>query len=586
MIDYHVRAVRAGVLSTYLIIPLLAVYPLLPGQSGIDRAPYLALLAVAMAGAVVVHALPWRQLFEAGLGDWLRYAWSVLDIVIITAALELSGGPSSPLFGIYALTTVFFAASYPRRGQLLLLLFTFGAYAVTWPGSGIGADEVTVRLGVLGVLAFLGSFLSGELIDKTVAHARAREDADRRAALLAAVAGASGSLTVLDPDRVLTAIIDAVERLGFEAADLCMLDEDGIRYEVVRSRGLPAEYTTRVHSARGGLMGRVLGIRRTVVSDYADVADAAPELRSAGFRAVVATPVWVQGRLSGVLEAGSRDRVTVRPEEVEALELLAFQAGRAIENARRFTGERQMVERLAELDRLKNDFVSTASHELRTPLTVVLGMATTLLARWETLDEASRLRLIDRMQANAQRLEEIVDSLLDFSQLEQGAVELDEQRFDLGVVVQDATERLAPLFAERTLAVKSEAGLPVMGDRRLLDRVLENLLGNAAKHTPPGTAVTVTVARTGDSVLVEVADDGPGIKPEELAHLGDRFFRGGDTNTRTTGGLGLGLAIVREILLRHGSNLEVESVPGRGSRFRFRLLLAHEPVRSEEPSKS
>ncbi|HVM40476.1 MAG TPA: ATP-binding protein [Acidimicrobiia bacterium] len=578
LIDYHVRAVRAGVLATYLIIPLLALYPFLPGRSDVDRPVYFALLFIAIVGSGVVHSLPWRSLFEAGIGDGLRYAWSVLDILIITGAMEVAGGPDSPLFGIYALTTVFFAASYPRRGQLALLLFTSVSYASLFPGSGIEADEVVARLGILSVLAFLGSFLSGELMGQMAAHARARAEADRRAELLGAVAGAGGALSVLDPDRVLTGVVDAAGRLGFDAADLCMIHDDGIRYEVVRSRGLPASYTTRVHSSREGLVGRVLGLRRTVVADYLDVEDGAPDLRGSGFRAVVATPVWVQGQLCAVLEAGSKERVGVTAEEVEALELLAAQAGRALENARRFEDERRMVERLAELDRLKNDFVSTASHELRTPLTVVLGMTTTLEHRWNSLDEASRQRLVERVHANASRLEEIVDSLLDFARLDAGDVEVERERIDLGVVAQGAAERLAPLFADRPLAVDAEARLPVLGDRRMLDRVFENLLGNAAKHTPPGTAVRITAVRSGDEVVVEVTDEGPGISTDELSHLGERFFRGGETNTRETRGLGLGLAIVREILGRHGSTLEVESVPGHGSCFRFRLPLAHAPA--------
>ena len=105
----------------------------------------------------------------------------------------------------------------------------------------------------------------------------------------------------------------------------------------------------------------------------------------------------------------------------------------------------------------------------------------------------------------------------------------------------------------------------------LLERVLENLLSNAAKHTPEGTAIEIAARHMDGDVEISVADEGPGIPAEELRYLGDRFFRGGDPNARRTRGTGLGLAVVREILKLHDSALEIESQEGRGSRFSFFL---------------
>ena len=569
---------RAGVLATYLIIPILALYPLLPGRSDVDAGPYFAVLAAALAGVTVVHALPWPALFRRGWADAVRYAWSVLDIVLVTVAIELTGGPAgSPLFLVYALTTVFFAASYPVRGQVVLFVFTALAYLSTLPGSGAGADAAFLLLAVLAVLAFMASFLSRELMAGMAAHDAARAESDQRARLLAAVAGAGALMSVLDPERVLAAVVDAALRLGFQAADLCHLDDDGLTYTVVQARGLPRAYTEAVHPAGAGLVGQVLERRRTIVTEnYGSLADSVEALRDARFRAVVAVPVWVQGRLTAVMEAGTVQERSIAAEEVEALELLASQAGRAIENARRFEEEREMVERLVHLDEMKNEFVSTVSHELRTPLTVVLGMATTIHGRWEDLDDDTRRQLMERILANAERLDEMVSSLLDFSRLQRAGTEaIHPTRFDVGHLGQSVAERLETLFTDPGLRVEVESQLPVTADVGLLERVFENLLANAAKHTPPGTAVVVRAHRDGGSVVVEVADTGPGIRQEDLARLGERFFRGGDPNTRGTRGLGLGLAIVREILDRHGSTLEVESVPGRGSVFRFRLPLAH-----------
>jgi signal transduction histidine kinase len=133
-------------------------------------------------------------------------------------------------------------------------------------------------------------------------------------------------------------------------------------------------------------------------------------------------------------------------------------------------------------------------------------------------------------------------------------------------------DRLALLFADHVLAVEVDRGLMVEADPILLERVAENLLANAVKHTLAGTRVTLSARGANGQVVVAVEDEGPGIPDEELVHLGERFFRGGEINTRQRG-LGLGLAIASEILELHGSHLEVDSEVGKGTRFSFRLPL-------------
>jgi len=111
----------------------------------------------------------------------------------------------------------------------------------------------------------------------------------------------------------------------------------------------------------------------------------------------------------------------------------------------------------------------------------------------------------------------------------------------------------------------------VHADPQLLERVLENLLSNAAKHTPEGTSVDLTAVGDGSMAVVSVRDEGLGIPADELAHLGERFYRGGETNTRQARGTGLGLAFVREVLTLHGAHLDISSRVGSGSTFTFRL---------------
>jgi signal transduction histidine kinase len=245
-----------------------------------------------------------------------------------------------------------------------------------------------------------------------------------------------------------------------------------------------------------------------------------------------------------------------------------------MENAERFADERRTVARLAEVDRLKGEFVSTVSHELRTPLTAILGMGLTVEQQWERMSDATRREFVARLNANAAALEEVVGTLLDFSRIDSGRLKIRPAAVRVDTLVAGVASRLAGLLDSHAVSVDVEEGLTVSGDRVLLERVVENLLSNAVKYTPAGTPIEVSARREDTVAVIAVADRGPGIAREDLRHIGDRFFRGGDPNTRKTRGTGLGLALVREILDLHGSELGVSSEPGLGSRFWFRLPLA------------
>jgi signal transduction histidine kinase len=573
---FRVQAVRIGVVATMLALAALAIFPLLPGEPSVDPVPYISLLIVGAVGAGVVAVLPWARLLEGPRGDYLFYAWSTVDIVLVALAGAASGGGRSPAVLLYFATTLFFVSSYPRVGQVVLLAVTYAAWLgmVLATGESPGSGVLLLQFGSLAVVAFLGSFLSNQLVHQMTAVGRARAESDHRAKLLRTVAGAATSINVLDPEQVLSNVVDAVTEMGFEAANLCVFDEGGETYHVVHARGLPAAYAAGVHPAAMGMPGLVREEQATVVvNDYATSERGVPRLRELGFRAVIGTPLWDQGQLTAVLVGGTREQRVISGEEIESLQLLARQAEVAVANVSRFEHERLMVQRLGELDRLKRDFIANVSHELRTPLTVIQGMGKTLASRWIDMDESTRQELLDRVNRNADTLAATINTLLDFSQLEAGRLDTRPEPFDLGELVQHSVDRLGTLFGNRQVTLDVDKGLIVRADPRLIERVIDNLVSNAAKHTPEAAHVVVRADATDGRARLAVSDDGPGIPAADLEHLGERFYRGSDVAARRTRGAGLGLAFARQVVELHGEELEIESEPGRGSTFAFQLPL-------------
>jgi signal transduction histidine kinase len=236
----------------------------------------------------------------------------------------------------------------------------------------------------------------------------------------------------------------------------------------------------------------------------------------------------------------------------------------------------QMNLDLQQLDRMKSDLLANVSHELRTPLTAIQGYT-------EAMEEGLLGAVNDQqrdafkvVQRNTQRLMGMIEQLLGFSRLEAGVARLDRAAFDLGEVAAQVVGSVrAGREPELDLRLDVEPGLPpAWGDPGRIAEVIENLLTNAVKFTPPGGEIRVSVRRRGGEAEVAVADRGIGIPRQALSQIFERFYQVDTSSTRAYGGMGLGLAIVREILAAHQREVEVESEVGAGTTFRFRLPFA------------
>jgi len=242
-------------------------------------------------------------------------------------------------------------------------------------------------------------------------------------------------------------------------------------------------------------------------------------------------------------------------------------------------------ESLQELDRLKDDFISTVTHELRTPLTSIRAFSE-ILHDNPDIDEAERHRFLGLIIKESERLTRLINQVLDLAKLESGLAEWQTSDLDLRDIVGEAVGATSQIFRTRHVALESDVphALPkVAADRDRVMQVLLNLLSNAVKFSPSETGrVSVRVEAEGTCVRVDVQDNGIGISPEHQAGIFDKFRQVGDTLTQKPSGTGLGLAICRQIVARLGGRLWVTSAPGEGSVFSFTLPLATQPAAAAE----
>jgi two-component system phosphate regulon sensor histidine kinase PhoR len=231
------------------------------------------------------------------------------------------------------------------------------------------------------------------------------------------------------------------------------------------------------------------------------------------------------------------------------------------------------VTELRRLESLRRDFVANASHELRTPIAAVRSATETL--RSGALDDPmAAIRFVDIIDRNAQRLQSLLEDMLELSKLESNEFKLKRDRVELARVV----PIVLALFRERAekKGVRLGAELPpkqtaVEGDARALEHVLSNLVDNAVKYCPSGTKVIVSAAEEDDRVKLVVSDSGPGIPAEHLPRVFERFYRVDAGRSRDVGGTGLGLSIVKHMVEAMRGRVAVESEVGRGSTFTVSL---------------
>jgi len=236
----------------------------------------------------------------------------------------------------------------------------------------------------------------------------------------------------------------------------------------------------------------------------------------------------------------------------------------------------QQLATLQQDDRLRRELVTNISHDLRTPLASMQGYIETLIIKDDSLDAAMRRQYLEVARKHATHLSRLIQDLFELAMLDASRVTPDFEQFSLPELIHDVVQEFELQAREANVSLEvhpPDAAVSVFADISLIQRVLENLVGNALKYTPAGGKVSISIERSAAAVGVSVADTGPGISQEALPHIFDRFYKADQQDEQGNGSMGLGLAIAKRILELHSSKISVESKERQGTRFHFDLPL-------------
>jgi signal transduction histidine kinase len=417
----------------------------------------------------------------------------------------------------------------------------------------------------------------------------------RRASELAALIEIDRHISsTLDLTVVLERIAEhAQELLKADDSEVYLLEPDGQTLRAIVALGAYAEQIKAQSLQLGqGIVGLVAqtGVAEVVNDTNNDprstVIPGTPQTKES----LVCTPLVFKQKLLGVMTAvRDGDHPAFQAGDLEFLKGLAGQAAIAIENARLFATERERaaellrtLEKQRELDHMRSEFIQNISHELRTPLAIVRGYAELLDSGELGVLPPEQQASVSVMARRSRMLSKMLDDLLAILTAETG--ESARQPIDLGQLTDSLVVDFQAVAHQNnlTLAADLSPHLPlIQGDAVQLRRMLDNLLTNAVKFTPAGGQITIRLYAADEHVELEVSDTGIGIPAEKLPRIFDRFYQIDGSTTRRYGGVGLGLALVKEIVESHGGTVTVESEVGRGTTFRVTLPIDGGPRRSD-----
>jgi signal transduction histidine kinase len=584
IIEYRIRVLTTGLIVSWLGLAVFGIWGFT--ESALPGPTLIALLAVSAVGLVILTFAPWRTMMRSGIADWVLLAWSLIALSAIEVfELTTTTRPS----GIAFILITFFAAATLMASPALVLVgvATVAGYTVALLDHG-GLDGLGLAV---NLLAFVGAVVFVLLLslgirtqlastsaayEEMVEREKMLTKREREMSQLYDISRTIGAGSKLD--EVLPELIGRVAMSVEAKVGIVLLYDPETDHLHLQSPIWAAGHTVPADEFSVALSDAGVGPRVFMTGDPVVHNGLTDELRKDPLiveldaERVAAVAMRVENRTIGVLLVG--DKTTPFTDlDIETLQSVAAPAALVLNQMARYEAARSTGERMAELAELKTDFVSVVSHELRTPLTSIIGALKTL-QRPELMPEDPRAaQLVDMAAKQSNRLKTLIEDLLVMSRIEADSLPVRPEAIDLGDFL---TDLLAGLPGGDTVRFVPIDGLgKVLADPDHLARVVTNLIDNAIKYGGEGgDGIELTTSLARGEVHVSVVDHGPGIPYDQHDRMFERFTQLQPHATRSKGGAGLGLSIVKGLVEAMNGRVWFEPTVGGGATFTVAIPLA------------
>ncbi len=569
---------RRAVALTWVVLAILAAQAVRQWEENFDELGF-AIAVVVMALVLLASSLiDWYRVMPTHRGPWATLGWTAsisLCLVVVGTQPGMETLTPPMFFGVVALSGL--VLDRFKHVLITILAVASLAFLAFTSNQPLNLASLLVQTFSVIVVATATALMGYEFEQESTRSARRltdlqrqRADFERLYAVSATLAGAE-SLSEVLPELVgrictyLNAQVGVVMLYVPDSHELKLMDPIWVT-------GYPLEAgDVSVSVSAGGVLSQVFKSGKPVLLDQiAERSDSYGILGDLGLKEAMVAPLRVEQFKVGVIAVGDPVDGSFGRDQLEALSSLGAPAALVLSQLGRYEAVAEMTRRLEEVAQMKTDFVSVVSHELRTPLTSIIGSLDTV-ARPELAPQAETARnLLNTARRQAGRLQRLIEDLLIVSRLERNAVPIQLEK----VVLEKFLSELAATLQIPDLSIEvMPADLTVLSDPDHLNRIFLNLLENAIKYAP-SSPVEVRAAARGNRVEVAVSDHGAGIPSDMRERIFHRFTQLEGSATRTRGGTGLGLNIVKGLAEAMHGSVELIDTPGGGATFVVSLPLS------------
>jgi len=571
-LPFRVRAINLGLRFSWVVVVVLVIETARLDVMS-QQPAWAAILGVAaMLGALSL--IRWRNVLDRPIGTVLLWLWAAVILVALAAALSIEE-LSQAMLTVYLVMIVFVAVIGKTGTVVTVTVAAAGSYAVipVLAGHTRSFGSLVVPLIALVAIAIIAKSLTNAY-SSSVAHGRRQSDELARQETnferLYEV-----SRTIASGDRLNNVLPELVGKIGSyldaEVGVVLMRQENSPTLEVL-SPIWAAGHTLEVAGYKIGLrtsdpLAKVyMTSKPTMFESLRSDPDRNGILGELGVDNAMAVPMRVEGQTIGVLVLG--DRHTGKFDSGDLLDFvsLAAPASLVLAHIDRYEEAAETSRKMEELARMKTDFVSVVSHELRTPLTGIIGSLATLARPELTPERPAAKELLTSARNQADRLRRLIEDLLMVSRIENQTLPQQPSKIKLFPFLRDMIN-VVPGAADLVTSKVHEEAETIEADPDQLQRVLINLVQNAIKYARGSKIEIVVAPRRAHQVAIAVIDHGPGISAEKRSAVFDRFTQLEPAATRSQGGTGLGLHIVKGLTQSLGGTVDVTDTPGGGATF-------------------